>query len=240
MNIHEKLPEINVPDNQTLRALPWKLKRTFKIKVSDTVQPAEAVEWGKDYSWLSVLNRMQGKFLELAGPTKQPENPERDIDNPQDIVLGPPRNIIDFSKYKNKTICTNVKSQAGVEVLADAAEVPFKNNAFKAVFVSSFRIEESARKLPKPADASVPDFENAEYIKRVAKETWRVLDDKGILIWLHLETEKELEAIEEAGFIRTFYRDTHYKNTNLHRYQVVFVKYAEAGKNVKNMQTETI
>src|SRR5665647_238379 len=86
MNIFEKLPEINVPDNRTLRDLPWEQKRTFEIKVSDIMPPAEAAEWRKNYSWKSLLDRADGKFLELAGPTKQPENPKRDIDNPQSII----------------------------------------------------------------------------------------------------------------------------------------------------------
>ncbi|TAK94799.1 hypothetical protein EPO05_05860 [Patescibacteria group bacterium] len=193
-----------VPKTQSWRDWPM---REVNIEMKGSV---EMIESERGYPWREQLDKKEGKFLELAGPTKHAEN-----------------DILDFSKYRDNTICTNLTSREGIDKVVDARATEFPDDAFQAIFVSSFRIPDEDRKhvLPDPGE---PDLENDEQMAEVAKETWRILAPGGLLVWLRIENENEFIAIEKAGFIPIYIKDFCYQaHAGRHRYQVVFLKEAK-------------
>lgn len=196
-----------VPSSPELRGWRAKPMREVKRYVDGNVL---VVETERGYPWQQQLDQQGGPFLELAGPTDHFR-----------------RDIIDFSKYREKTKCTNIELKPGVDEVADATRMRFPDQSFQAVFISSFRITDKTRQRPKPEDKI--DLENAQHLTEVAKEAWRVLAPGGLLVWLRLETEAELKSIESLGFIPVFSQDTFFPKASAgdherHRYQVVYVK----------------
>ena len=171
--------------------------------------------------WRKMLEGEQKDFLEIAGPSLS------FVDN----------EIINFNDYKDRTTCTNIsdeftlKNQNGeavsakdyVDVVADAADLPFADKSFGALFARNFRMEDSKRLKPKPSPGSLQsDIENNAYIRKVIKEAHRVLDEKGMVIWLNLE-RADFQSLINGGFEPIFYQQRSYANGR-NRYQGVFRK----------------
>lgn len=174
--------------------------------------------------WKRMLEGEQKDFLEIAGPSLS------FVDN----------EIINFNEYKDRTTCSNVsndftlKNQNGesvsakeyVDVLADAADLPFADKSFGALFARNFRMEDSKRLKPKPSPGSLQsDIENNAYIRKVIKEAYRVLDEKGMVVWLNLE-RADFQSLINAGFEPIFYQQRSYANGRS-RYQGVFQKISQ-------------
>ena len=170
-------------------------------------------------NWKKLLEDQEKNFLEIGGPSLCYVSDE----------------IIDFQDYIDRTICTNIsdnfemKNQNGetvnggeyVDEIADAANLPFQDETFGAVFARNFRIESSTRKKPKPL-AGEFDAENSEYIRKAIKESWRVLDRDGLVIWLNLEST-DFKSLLNSGFELVFYQKKEFKRGAV-RYQAVFRK----------------
>lgn len=197
------------------------LTRRYKINGSEG-SISEYVKEGSD--WKKELKEQKKDFLEIAGPSLFYADDE----------------IINFNDYKDRTICTNIsnegkmRNQDGrmverkdyIDVLADAAQLPFEAESFGAVFARKFRIEESKREKPAPKSTELKsDSENNEYIRKVLVEVRRVLAEDGLVVWLDLETA-DFKSLIDAGFKPIFYQKREYPNGR-NRYQAVFQKVGE-------------
>ena len=174
--------------------------------------------------WKRMLERQEKDFLEIAGPSLFFVDDE----------------IINFNEYADRLTCSNVtddftmRNQDGnlvsakehVDVIADAAQLPFPDHTFGALFARNFRMEDSKRLRPKPSPESLQsDQENNEYIRKVVKEAYRVLDKDGMVVWLNLE-RADFQSLINGGFEPIFYQQREYANGR-NRYQGVFRKKEE-------------
>lgn len=193
----------NAPEQPSWRKRPM---RETNIEIKGNVK---TIESERGYPWREQLDRRDGKFLELAGPTKYY-----------------PADILDFSKYRENTICSNLTLREGINVVADATEAPFRDGEFRAVFISAFRIRDEKRIFDMRGHKG--DAENVEEVAKVAKEAWRVLAPGGLLVWQKIETKEELQSIEALGFVPVYSKESiHSARGGQHRYQMVYLK--EAG-----------
>lgn len=205
---------INKPKEYSEFGLP--IARRYRLSEGD-VAITECEKEGAD--WKKLLEEQEKDFLEIGGPS---------------LTYGEGE-IINFNDYKDRTTCTNIsnnfsiRNQDGeiveakeyIDRLADAAELPYEDESFGAVFARNFRIEESKRKLPKPKGLQ-SDFENNEYIRKVIKEARRVLTEGGLAVWLNLESA-DFKSLMDGGFEIIFYQKRDYANGR-DRYQAVFRK----------------
>jgi hypothetical protein len=173
----------------------------------------------KGSDWKKTLESQEKDFLEIAGPS---------------LFYGE-EEIIRFDDYKDRLTCTNVSTDLKlkkpdgtladakdyVDVVADAAQLPFKDGSFGAVFVRDFRMEDSKRTQPKPLPLQA-DKENNEYFRAVIKEMRRVLDDGGLAVCLNIE-RTDLASLQSSGLDMVFCQQRNYPNGRT-RYQVVFQK----------------
>lgn len=212
----------------SLKDRPMETVRKYFLNEAERRNPV-VEKRRQGFDWKKSLDSQKKPFLEVAGPT--PRHDDYDF--------------INFRDYGSRLITTNVipskdfpearrNKLLEINAAMDGENLAVKDNSLGAVFISSFRIRDfESRQRPKPENHK-PDLENTEHVRKVAKEVFRALDEGGMLVWLRLETEDDLRAIEEAGFIPVFsqdleregikYEDDYGFEKTIHRYGMVYVK----------------